>query len=205
MTIARGARTLATAALLLVALAACSDDKGDPTPTHATPSPTTAATSTGPPTDSDLASAAATKLMANYYATIDRLNQDSSQPMSELKKIATSVQLTALKRSISNRRRDDERQTGATRIAESKVQAVSLDNSDPKAGKVPSVFIDVCWDVSDVDVVDKDGKSVVVANRPDTGWTRYTVANYDWSNDPDGAWRVSGGKDLEKTPCSPAV
>lgn len=204
MTTTRGVRLLATAALLLVALTACSKDEARPSPSPSTPTATTVA-STHPPTESDLAAATATKLMATYFATVDRLNKDPSAPIENLRTVATSVQLTALQRSVSNRRRDGERQTGSTKIADSQVQAVSLDNSDPKAGKVPTVFIDVCWDVSDVDVVDKDGESVVAATRPDTGWTRYTVANYEWSTDPDGAWRVAGGEDLEKSPCTPAA
>ena len=52
------------------------------------------------------------------------------------------------------------------------MQSVNLDNSDPKAGKVPTVQIDVCYDVSDVDVLDANGKSVVSPDRPDTGWIR---------------------------------
>ena len=95
-----------------------------------------------------------------------------------------------------------QRQTGTTAISELKVQSVNLDNSDPDAGKVPTVVIDVCWDVSKVDVLDKSGKSIVSPTRPDTGWTRYTVANYDYAADPTGGWRVATGQDLKKTPCA---
>ena len=111
----------------------------------------------------------------------------------------------------AQRRRDPHRPTAATRasarpaphaINELKVQSVNLDNSDPDAGKVPTVVIDVCWDVSKVDVLDKSGKSIVSPNRPDTGWTRYTVANYDYAADPTGGWRVATGQDLKKTPCA---
>ena len=63
---------------------------------------------------------------------------------------------------------------------------MNLDNSDPKAGKVPTVQIDLCFDVSEVDVVDANGKSVVSPDRPDTGWIRFLVSNYEWDADPDG-------------------
>ncbi|WP_239455642.1 hypothetical protein [Nocardioides gilvus] len=79
---------------------------------------------------------------------------------------------------------------------------MNLDNSDPAAGKVPTVVIDVCWDVSDVDVIDRDGASVVSPGRPDTGWTRYSVANYDYTDDPNGGWRVATGQDLKEEPCT---
>lgn len=204
MTFTRGARTLATAALLLVALAACSDGDGYATPPATTSAPT-ATTSPTPLTESQIASNAAEAKVREYYDTLNLLRQDSTQPISELKSVAISVELTAQQHLVRSERRKGRRQVGESTIAELQTQSVSLDNSDPKAGKVPSVFIDVCWDVSDVDVVDKGGKSVVVANRPDTGWTRYTVANYRYVKDPEGAWRVSGGEDLKKAPCSPAA
>jgi hypothetical protein len=84
------------------------------------------------------------------------------------------------------------------------VQSVNLDNSDPSAGKVPTVQVDVCVDVSDVDILDKAGKSTVSQRRPDTGWTRFTVANYHWSSHPKDGWRVATGEDLKKAPCGPA-
>lgn len=94
MTIARGTRGLATAVLLLVVLAACSEDEAAPSASPSTPPPTTAAT-TRPPTDSDVAATTATELMVAYFATVDQLNQDPSTPIRSLKKVATSVQLTA--------------------------------------------------------------------------------------------------------------
>ena len=62
-------------------------------------------------------------------------------------------------------------------------------------------YVDVCWDVSDVDIVDGDGKSVVTPERKDVGWTRFTVTNATWDTAPTDGWRVSGGSDLEKEPC----
>ena len=83
-------------------------------------------------------------------------------------------QLNAVQTLVGRQQDQGQRQAGTTRVSELKVQSVNLDNSDPDAGKVPTVVIDVCWDVSKVDVLDKDGKSIVCPNRPDTGWTRYT-------------------------------
>ena len=61
---------------------------------------------------------------------------------------------TAQQRLFKKERRQGLVQTGQTRIAELQVQSVDLDNSDPKAGRVPTVQVDVCYDVSDVDMVD---------------------------------------------------
>lgn len=203
MSITRGARTLATAGLLLVALAACSDD--EPKSSPSTLAPTTATTATTPPTESQLATANAEAKIREYYGTLSRIRQDSSVPIAQLKTIAISTELTSLQHLVRKERREGRRQVGDTKIADLTIESVNLDNSDPQAGKAPTVVVSVCWDVSGVDVVDKGGKSVVVADRPDTGWTRHFVANYDWSKNPDGAWRVAGGEDLEKTPCSPAA
>ena len=57
-------------------------------------------------------------------------------------------------------------------------------------------------EVSDkVIVVDKGGDSVVSPDRVTVGWTRLTVANYDWTSGLVGGWRVAGGEDLTKAPC----
>ena len=122
--------------------------------------------------------------------------------LKKLETVATSAQLNAVQTLIASAAEQGQRQTGTTAINELKVQSVNLDNSDPKAGKVPTVVIDVCWDVSKVDVLDKSGKSIVSPNRPNTGWTRYTVANYDYAADPTGGWRVATGQDLKQTPCA---
>jgi hypothetical protein len=82
------------------------------------------------------------------------------------------------------------------------VQAVSLDNSDPSAGKVPTVTVDACWDVSNADLIDQSGKSMVSPSRANTGWTRYTVANYHWSESPSSGWRIATSQDLKQTSCA---
>ena len=112
------------------------------------------------------------------------------------------MELSAQQRLLESQRRRGLRQVGDTNLVEVTVQSVNLDNSDPDAGKVPTVVIDVCWDVSKVDVLDKSGKSIVSPTRPNTGWTRYTVANYDYAADPTSGWRVATGQDLKKTPCA---
>lgn len=119
-----------------------------------------------------------------------------------LSSVVTSSQLSADRKLIRNERDKGLRQVGDTRIAELKVQSVNLENSDPSSGKVPTVAIDVCWDVSHADLVDESGTSVVSPSRPRTGWTRYTVANYHWSANPTGGWRIATSQDLEQTPCT---
>jgi hypothetical protein len=204
MTHARGATGVATAALLLVVMTSCANDGGDPaasgSPTPSSPAPTTATAT--PPSETENASDAASALLRQYFATVDQLRQQPTRPISELGAVAISTQLAAQKKLIQSQRSNGLRQTGSTTIAKLTVQSVNLDNTDPNAGKVPTVQIDVCYDVSGVDILDRNGKSVVGPDRPETGWVRYSVSNYNWKADPNGGWRVASGTDLKQAACA---
>ncbi len=202
MTNSRGALSLATAVLLLVAGTSCADDDGDPTDPRSNPPASSPSSSSPTPTSpSESATAAATATVNDYYAIRNQLRRDPTQPLSKLKSVAISTELTTQQTLFKREREQGLHQIGETKVVELEVQSVNLDNSDPQAGKVPTVQIDVCFDVSGVDVLDADGKSVVTPERPDTGWIRYSVANYQWDSDPDGAWRVASSQDIERTPC----
>lgn len=190
---------VATCALAFAAATSCAQS-GPSTSTQKTPeqsAPSTAKTS-----DSDVARAAATDTVRDYFTALDEVRQDSGKPLDTLDKVATSTQLTADKHLVENERSKKLTQVGDTRLAETSVENINLDNSDPKAGKVPTVTIDVCWDVSDADLVDASGKSVVSPDRADYGWTRLIVANYHYRTDPLTGWRVASGEDLQQPPCS---
>jgi hypothetical protein len=203
MTHVRGATRVATAVLLLVAVTACADDGNDPT-TNPSPSPSTSASTTATPTprsDSEVASEAASAVLRRYYDVRNQLRQDPAQPLKLLEDVATSTEFAAQQNLFKKERKQGLHQVGTTKVAVLEVQSVNLDNSDPKAGKVPTVQIDLCFDVSDVDVVDANGKSVISPDRPDTGWIQFLVSNYQWDTDPDGGWRVASSQDIERKPC----
>jgi hypothetical protein len=201
------ATRLAAAAGLLLVLGACSDESDapgdDPTATPTTSSFTPTVTET-PPSDKELASQAATKLLRRYYAVRNEVRQDTSKPVRELRSVSISTDLTAQENFIRIQRKDGLRQVGDTRIVELTVQSVSLDNSDPKAGRVPTVVADVCYDVTGVDIVNANGRSVVQDDRPDRGWVRHSVSNYQWNSDRSGAWRVATSENLKQPPCDAA-
>lgn len=215
MTAQRGIGALATAALLLVALTSCADDGNDPAesqspspssppPTTRSPSPSSLAPTTAtttPPSDTEAASAKASAVLRKYYGVRNQLRRDPSRPLNLLDAVAISTELAAQKDLFKKEREQGIHQVGNTRIAELEVQSVNLDNSDPKVGKVPTVQVDLCFDVSNVDVVDAEGKSVVSPHRPDIGWIQFLVSNYEWDSDPDGGWRVASSQDIERRPC----
>ncbi|MFT4261938.1 MAG: hypothetical protein QM572_01010 [Nocardioides sp.] len=191
---------------MAVAMAACASDEGRPTtsPDSGTSSstPTALTSAPTPSSDSEAASQAASELVERYYKAIDLTRQDPNVSLDELAPVATSVELSSLKSLVREAREKRETQTGETKIAHLQVQSVDLDNADPGAGNVPTVQIDVCWDVSNVDVIDANGKSVVASSRPDVGWTRLTVANYHYEADPASGWRVATSEDLKRSPCA---
>lgn len=202
MTHLRG-MTLAAAALLLAVGTGCAADGDDESPRSKSSSSAPAfPTTSSAPSDTELASESATELVRKYYVVRDRLRQEPTIPLGELKSVATSTELAAQRTLFDQERERGLRQTGDTRIGKLAVQSVNLDNRDPDIGKVPIVQVDVCWDVSDVDILDADGTSIVSPDRPDTGWIRYTVANYDWATNPAGGWRVATSQDLEQSPCA---
>lgn len=205
MTNARRSLALVVAALAVSTLAGCSEDPASTTPpteltSSSTPSPTT--TTTEPPSDGELAEQAASQVLRDYYATVDRLRQDATQPLGQLKAVANGGQLAAQTLFTRNQREAGNRQTGGAQVIELVVQSVNLDTSGK--GQVPTVQVDACWDVSAVDVLDRDGNSIVTPTRPERGWTRYTLANHEWKASPQNGWRVVSGSDLEKAPCSAA-
>lgn len=198
-TVARGIQTLAVVVALLVAGTACTESGDDPgasaTPTASSPTAPT------PSTDTEVASEAASEIVRQYFATVDALRQEPKGSSRDLSAVAASTQLAAQKKLLSSQRKQGLHQIGDTKVTELEVQSVSLDNSDPAAGKVPTAIVDVCWDVGDVEVLNGAGESVVTPDRVAIGWTRFTVANYNWASDPADGWRVAGGEDLKKAPC----
>lgn len=199
----RLAGSVATAALVVAAMTSCASDGPEPVPSTITssapsvssPAPSASTATTTPPSDSEMAAGAVADLLRTYFATVDQVRQDPTRPASDLDTVASSSQLTAQKNLLESQRADGLRQLGDTQVAEVSVESVNLD--DPA-----TVIVDVCWDVSAVDVVDSSGTSVVTPERRDSGWTRFTVTNLTWEAGSTDGWRVSGGSDLENEPCA---
>lgn len=196
----RPVSALAIAGILLLA-AACSDGPDEVAP-GAEMSSSPIATGTKPPSDAELASEAAVTAVRTYYAVRDDLRKNPEESLNRLEAVAASTELSALRNLLKRERRDGLRQTGDTKIAELTIQTVSMANPGPHGGKVPTVQVEVCYDVSGADLLDRAGKSVVSPDRRTTGWIRYSVSNYEWESDPTGAWRVASSEDLTRTPCA---
>jgi hypothetical protein len=204
MKIRLGLISWATGMVMLAAVSACSGSDADPPSSSQSSSSSLneSPTSASPTSPSEAASTAAASVVRMYFRVVDDLRQRPGRPLSTLRAVSTSGELSAQQRLIGSERERGLRQIGDTRIADLQVQAINLANADPQAGKAPTVQVDVCWSVVDVDVVDARGESVVSPSRPDSGWIRFTVANYHWSSNPDNGWRVASSQDLRKKPCA---
>lgn len=202
MTTTRGTRSLVAAGFLLAALTSCSDDGGEPSgtpntdPTSTSSSPTATSSPAEPSlTPSEKAAQDAETLVREYYATVDLLRQDASRPASDLKSVASGTELLVQRNLLTGEREKEHRAVGDVKLVEVNVESVSLE-------KPVTALVDVCWDVTDADVVDRNGKSIVSPERRDVGWTRFTVTNKTWKKNPAAGWRVTGGYDLKKAPCT---
>jgi hypothetical protein len=201
----RSTRPFVLVGVLLLLSAGCTATSPPPLAPSATTSPSvspSAEPTPSPETDEERATAQAEALVRDFYRVNDEVRSDHDVALSRLEAVATSTTLSGYKRLYEQERRDDEHQTGSTAIAELETQTVSLDNSDPDAGRVPTVVVDVCIDIRDVDVLDSDGNSLAAENKPETAWDRHHVANYEWDKNPDDGWRVASSESLEKKPCS---
>jgi hypothetical protein len=194
----RGVKGVATAALVVVALGACSGGEepgANPSATQSTASsPDPTASSSTPPSESEVASTAASDTVRRFFETVDLVRQDTTRPADELDTVASSTELLAQKNLLKSQREGGLHQVGTTKIVEVTVESVSFD--DPV-----TALVDVCWDVSGVDILDAEGTSVVPPERKDIGWTRLALTNGSWETTPTDGWRVSGGSDLAKAPC----
>ncbi|GAA1069672.1 hypothetical protein GCM10009641_88200 [Mycobacterium cookii] len=142
--------------------------------------------------------------MRTFYEVRDELRTDPTVKLTKLRSVAIGGELAAQRTLFAREREQGQHQTGRTKIAELTVEGVVLDNSDPDGGRVPTVQVDVCYDVGGVDILDRNGTSVVSDDRPDTGWIRYLVSNYNFEADPSGSWRVASSQNLERPPCDRA-
>lgn len=137
------------------------------------------------------------------YRVLDRIRQDPDRPLRLLTSVSTGAQLAGEQALVRRERKEGRRQVGDTEVIEIKVESVS---PATRSGESATVVVDACWDVAKVDVLDAAGRSVITPERPDRGWTRFTVTEVRASaaSDGDGAseWLVATGRDLEREPCS---
>jgi hypothetical protein len=164
----RNAVALAVAALTVLGLAGCVP----PSP-HVIP---TSEPSSAPVFASNAAALAAAKKAYIAYLTVsDQILVDGGKNPQRLLAVATSSELKRQLPGFSEEASKNWRSTGGTVIDE--IQLQSLDSNAPGGHGIVTVY--ACIDVSNVDVLDQSGKSVVSPDRPKTSTFQ---AVFDLSN-----------------------
>ena len=141
------------AAALTLILAACTSPAPEPTPTSSPVATPVFASD-------EEALAAAEKAYADYLAVSDEIAQDGGADPERMETVAIG---RGLKTAVDELREYQER--GVRSIGHTSFTASSLE-SVHQSGNVVEVRFYVCDDVSQVDVVDNTGKSIVQPGRP---------------------------------------
>ena len=161
------AKQLAAASSMLLVLGACSDGSAEtgnePTATSTTTSPTPADTETSPPSPvRGRIAGGGSRSVQEYYDVRDQLRpgpQRTAEPAphgGDQHRARRAAEAPATQRKRSQGVRPDRPDAHRRAVGRSRS---TWTTPDPKAGRVPTVQVDVCYDVSGVDIVDADGKS----------------------------------------------
>lgn len=164
----------ATAVLMVVGIAACTPDDGPtPTPTPTPDASTTAPTSSPTPTPSltpspsptpspTPAENAARNALLDYIKVLNKITQDpQGEDPNDLRRVAGGELLSNWIAEAEQFRARGWHATGPLKVKNLRVGAVTT------SGGTSTVQATYCADVTGVDVVDRDGKSVVNEDRPD--------------------------------------
>ena len=165
----------------------------------ASASPSASPSPTAPSPEEEAISKAETALH-EYFRVSDVSMQDPENfRVEDYKKVAISSALIELQNGYNSQVAQDVRQIGGLVVDSVEDPKVDLTFKPKKTPpEIPNVIFTVCFDVSAVNVVDKDGKSIVPPGRPDRGMLRVGVANYEY---PDGPWLVDFTEGLDDKSC----
>jgi hypothetical protein len=172
-------RTIAAAlAATLLALTACNNDEANSTEAPKSPSPS--------PTRSlspeDRAIQQAERVIRDYYDVYLAVLKRPMAGPNRFDTVASGQELRDLRTEWRQVHRNGWHATGKGRIDE-----VTITHADVKSD--PAVVdADVCYDVSGIGGVDRQGNSVISPARADKSIRRMRLTNSNW---PDGRWMVS--------------
>ena len=155
----RTALLLLACAALAGHLTACSPGGDERPATQPTPSAVVPAPPPAQPSPEEQAAEAVSQAVEEYYRLTDTLFSDPQVPIERVTDVAGGAELDEVRTLVQQERAAGRRQVGVVTVASLEITDVSL--------AVPTTAsAQVCLDVSGVDVVNADGTSVVVEDRP---------------------------------------
>ena len=197
-------RALCAIPLVVTALtvgSACSEPSTGPVPTPSstvsppTPTPAPTPTPTARPTADAKTEAARREVLAlvdKYYKVDQRIAKNRRVPLDRYYTVAAGKYVQVLLQNAQSQRAQGHRVIGSVRFGRPDV--LKLDPSGDK-DKLPSATVQICLDVSRVDVVDQEGKSVVKPNRADAYVERLRIQK------KKNGWRVVAGTNKGTARC----
>jgi hypothetical protein len=163
----------------LLALTACNNDtaaNSTEPPTSASPSPTESLS------PEDRAIQQAEPVIRNYYDVYEVVLKNPAQGPKPFEQVAKGRELRDLRAEWQLFRDKGVHVEGSGRIAKLTITHADVE-IDPAV-----VEVDVCFDVSKADVVDRQGRVVTAKGREDKSLRRMRLTNDDW---PRGQWMVT--------------
>lgn len=160
--------SIAVLAAAVMALSSCNSPAAEPSDntssaTSVPPTATASASTTKTESVAEQAAREAREAVPAYWGKIDQLASDPNTSLSGLAEVADGQALTQWQRTLTLMRGDGVKQVGS----------VKVEDVHATPGKESGTYkVDACVDVSKVNVIDKDGKSVISADRQPR--TRYT-------------------------------
>lgn len=165
-------KKLITALVVAPLLAGCTGDNGEPEPTE-TPTATLTASPTAPPTatttptpETPPEEAAAKQAVIDFWKVRDELASDPALELTRLSEVARGQALEAHRSTLISQAQSGLRQVGSVVVTPNAVES---------ATSAQRYIVAACVNVSQVDVVDADGESVVSPNRMTASASDYTV------------------------------
>lgn len=189
------ARVVSAAAVLALGLGlgACSggsEPAAEPTvPESASASPT-ASPSPTELSPEDEAITLAEPAVRRYFQVRDESLQDPAAfDPKDYEEVAISSALLELQNLHYSTEVQELHQIGGATLDSIESSKVDLTNKpEVTPPEIPIVEFTVCYDVSGLDTVEKNGESIITSARKDRGVARIGVTNYEY---PDGPWLVA--------------
>lgn len=118
-----------------------------------------------------------------YYEYYFELSKSGGNEYAKLDQYASDEVLNEGNRSAEELRDAGQRVEGSYEIRDRNVSNIDLDPSD--GTQIPFIEVTACVDITNAELVDRDGNSLVTEERPDSAIHTFIVGEYE------SGWRVS--------------
>lgn len=188
------------ALVAMICLIGCTppdNEPGNPTPappanTEQTTSSPSASPSATPPSATQRAEQEVVALTLKYYQVDEAIATDTDVPLKRYYEVASGKYVQTLLKAAQTQRSKGYKVTGEIKRTAPKIKDLQVRVS---SDRLPSATTEVCLDVRQVKVVDKNGKSVVQPDRANAYLDSLKLEKKDYG------WRVVDGENRKAQRC----